>query len=148
MVKSIVNPDRFRRVFVETWNRLPSGVREVLSRWWSLGESRVYFAGNWEDRGGHLAHCSNDGRTLAYLAAVVERLPDDQLPTFIVHELAHAFFFAIRDPYHCSSPLPQDMCKELAEALVHRMSDLWGFPSRRLSLWCRENNGWLTTICE
>ena len=31
MVKTVTNPDRFRRVFVETWNQLPSGAREVLT---------------------------------------------------------------------------------------------------------------------
>ena len=137
------DPTRFKRVFMETWNRLHEDVRRVLVESWSDTGCDLYYTFVWKGIDTQLAQCTALGAALKFLKSAAEQMPDDVLACCIAHELAYAFFFAIRDPYHCDSPLHENDRRRLAEALVREMCNIWGFPAQRLASWCVANQEWL-----
>jgi hypothetical protein len=138
------DPARFKAAFADTWRKLPPYARSALRDYWNLsGGAIVFLTVNWTGCQRNLAQCSGAGGHLHFLSSVVDRLSDDLLRICIAHELAHAFFFATGDPYHCGSPLPEEVREELAEALVHAISAVWGFAWREFSHWCVKNADWL-----
>jgi hypothetical protein len=137
------DPTPFTTAFNEVWRRLPNYTSEALIARWSMGDALVCLTTNWAGRGYRLAECSGRGEILHFLSPALDRMPDDIVRICVAHELAHAYFYSIGEPYHCAAPLAEDVCRRLAEALAREMSDIWGFPSLKLSIWCTNNIEWV-----
>jgi len=137
------DPTRFRNAFLDTWRKLPQHARDILVVRWTISNGIVYLTVKWSGCDTRFAQCSVNGSQFHFLSSVIDHLPDDVLRICVAHELAHGFFFASGDPYHCGIALPEDIRLRLAESLVHELCDIWGFPSRQLSRWCVDNANWL-----
>jgi hypothetical protein len=138
---------RFIQIFNLVWDRLPQSARDALSVKWSIASARLYLTHTWREQGRRLAQCAFGGASFHFYSPAVHRMPDSILAECIAHELAHAFFYVTRDPYHCGGLNGQVYDKilqrRLAEALTRELVTVWGFNPGSLAEWCVNNSDWL-----
>ena len=138
-----IDARRFIAAFQDVWRSLPDYARQLLPVHWGHIDGLVILTNHWKGRGNRLAECTLNGMVFHFLAPAMDRMSDDVVRICIVHELAHAFFFAIGESFHCGSSLPESVRVHLAESIVHEISAIWGFEWRRLGQWCIDNDQWL-----
>jgi hypothetical protein len=138
---------QFIKAFRSVWGQLPATAKAVLAAACHGRPATVFLTRRWTGQDGRLAQCAEQGSIFHFYSLALPRMPDDVLADCIAHELARAFFFATRDPYHCGglndSVYEKPLQYRLAEALTHELCDAWGFNPRLLSRWCADNVAWL-----
>ncbi len=150
---SVIGPEgvaaekRFIEVFGTVWQRLPGPARFALLKKWGKVSGIAYLTPIWKQQWGKLAQCALTGSMFHFLSPAVARMSNAILGECISHELAHAFFYATGDPYHCGGSdnrfYSKDLQRRLAEALARDLVSSWGFNPRSLSQWCVDNADWL-----
>ena len=151
------DPQRFIRVFRETWSHIPPVAQEDLLRRWSMQDALR------RDEQSKISLELWDGTEtspvikvirdrwpegtvgeffpgklideIQYNAVAVDMLPDDLLPVLISHELVHVFMYA-QDDYQ--RPRYPDE-REFEEWLTRDTNDMWGFDEEALTSWLASN---------
>jgi hypothetical protein len=105
------DPNRFAKLFLATWHRLPSKDRRLIMGWWgrqtlghhldgrqvTIGPGATVLLGDElrnQDRG-RLADTVGSGHTLRFDSNAVAQMPDNVVQDLVAHELAHVVQLAL-----------------------------------------------------
>jgi hypothetical protein len=133
--------ERFARLFVESWKRLPYYARRLIHQHWKrdspIGmtyKPQIELVHGWSGRGGGrglrgtkaAAGCL--GYKLVFWTKIVDAYPDELVRDLIAHELAHIFQWARGWDIDRADPIE---CEQHADYLV----EAWGFSSTEMDEW-------------
>lgn len=129
--------ERFRQVFLATWELMPAGIRRVLTSHWNertTGSLIEFFPFEWNSRKGNIGgQTLESGYRLQFNRDVFVLCDKILFRVVIAHELAHAFFIASSQPQHVVMATHVD--KITTELLAFELTRRMGFPQDRLFEW-------------
>lgn len=137
--------ERFARLFLETWRRLPLFVRRSVLRHWRTDVSpaspvgpAIELLAEWSTRvrgrglGGAWGGARDHGHTLRFWAKIVAAFSDELVRDLIAHEVAHVYQWSV------GWELDEMNCVEVEED-ANWMLDGWGFSATAMDAWATEN---------
>jgi hypothetical protein len=133
--------ERFARLFVESWKRLPYYARRLVLRHWKRDtpadmtlKPQIELLSGWSGRAGGRglsgakAAAGGLGYRLVFWTRIVDVYPDELVRDLIAHELAHIFQWASGWNIDRADPI---VCEQHANDLV----EAWGFSSTEMDEW-------------